>query len=161
MFKGVLLSLLLASCQLRAADEKKPLGADTARSLSASTLYILFLNSHAHTLHAVSAPNAGARAARAAQLHVRVSELDSIDRAAAMFSSQEESLREEALRYVKATDGAHQAHDPAIIHSFTMRREALASDALDTIHTQLSPASYAGLQRYVESQLRGRVHQLR
>ncbi len=61
----------------------------------------MFLNSHAHTLHAVSAPDAGARAARAAQLHVRVSELDSIDRAAAMFSSQEESLREEALRYVR------------------------------------------------------------
>jgi hypothetical protein len=118
----------------------------------ASALYIIFL----HRVASSSGARAG-RGDRAGELHLAPAELQAVDDAARVFVAQEEQLRQEALRYGSRRKLARESPDPAVVHSFAVRRASLASSAMAVIQAKISPPSFAGLRRFIDLQIRGAV----
>ena len=117
------------------------------------TLYILFLSAHAEDAARRAADNPGTPTADlAAHLHVKPSDLPAVDYVAALFAAQDKSLREEALKLHQAAQAAGNTVDVGTVRSFTTRRSSLATAAMESLRSRLSPESYAGLQQYLGAQ---------
>ena len=103
-------------------------------------------------------PNAGDMARR---MNVAPEDVRVIEQAATNFLSQESTLRQEALRYEHDRKASGQTPDPAIVRSFTVRRAALASAAIAAIQSQVSAASFSGLQQFMNTKIRYSIKTLR
>lgn len=114
--------------------------------------FIVFLIQHAKDAARHAHSGAGSSATnRAAQLHVRSEDVSLIDQEAQAYAAEDQKIHEEALQYREQCISANKPLDPAVVHSFTTRREAQAAVAFSEIQSQLSPSSYAGLNQYLTS----------
>lgn len=129
-----------------------PQTAAVSTAVGDPVLFILFLSQHAQDASrrasGVHGPNS---ASRAAQLHIKPADLSLVDQKALAYVTEGRKIHEEALQYREACIRANKPLDPAVVHSFTTRREAQAAAAFSEIRSELSPASYAGLEQYLTS----------
>ncbi|HEX5430971.1 MAG TPA: hypothetical protein VFW83_03330 [Bryobacteraceae bacterium] len=121
--------------------------ADGHHPIARPTLYTLFLTDRAASLGSGD----GTASDRAAALHVTVADIHLIDKTAADFAAKDRSLRSEALRYLRNMQKRHQPQDPRVVRSFTERRAALAVASFAVLRSELAPANYTALQRYLDS----------
>lgn len=121
--------------------------------LTNASVSITFLHQQAS---AASHPGASAANGihRAARLGVPPSELPVVDSTATLFVSQEKALAQEARQYHAGIRASNQTPDILKVKSFTARREALATAAMANLQRTISAAGFAGLQRYLATDLR-------
>ncbi len=134
----------------------------TDPKLDRSTLYILFLNQHALDAKGRLSGAPGARIGNLAEhLRVRPGDLQALDGNALSYVAQDKVIHQEALAYFHACQAAHRSLDPVVVHSFTLRRTALAVAAFSDIQSRLSPESFGGLQEYLSSTFLKSLHVMR
>lgn len=147
MSKLIALIVLLAGC-FSAVLGQTP----TASAIDQPTLYILFLTQHARDASRRAAGQGGASNADiASRFHVKPAEVPAIDAAAAQFVAQDTALTQEAWQTHLAAKSAGADLSLDAVHAFTARRAGLAIAAFTNLQSQLTPASYAGLQAYLQS----------
>jgi hypothetical protein len=95
---------------------------------------------------------------RASLIHVTLSDLNVIDRLATRFVAQESALKDESIAYLNKQRASKRPLDPAVVHSFTMRREALANEAFARIQSEVSKEGYEGFRGYIELEFRQSIH---
>ena len=88
-------------------------------------------------------------------------ELAVIDNIAAEFVAKQEQLQKEGRQYIDRYRAANHPVDPAVVHRFSTRRQALASAAAVEIQSKLSKEGYAGLQGYLDMDFKNSIHQRR
>ncbi len=121
------------------------------------TIYILFLTQHA----AVAADGRASDLNRAAALHLTVADLRVVDSVAAEFMRRDEILRTEARKYHRGVSALNRRQDPQIVHSFTVRRNALAMSAFTELQARMPPSEFGALQRYLSEDFNKSISVLR
>ena len=129
-------------------------GVAYAAGLNQPALCIMFLTEEASRARDEMAGGKGPGLVnRAARLHVQPADIAVIDRAAFDFVAAENRLREEARTWQRGELAAKRKPAAAKVQSFSRRRDQLALAAFAAIQTNISPASYKGLNDYLVSDL--------
>jgi hypothetical protein len=128
--------------------------------VSETNARILFLNIEAAEVGRRKAGEQTATTAseRAAVLHVSLPDLEVIDKIVTAFVEQQTVLKNGSIAYFNQQHASGLPLDPAIVHSFTVRREMLANEAFMRIRSEISTEGYEGFQRYFELEFRKSVH---
>ena len=103
-------------------------------------------------LHDVAQVSAGPKAADLGRL-IGVSSSDApiVASASLTYVDAERRLRDEALSYTNGLKNSGRPIDPAIIASFSSRRETLSLAALESIRRRISQSSSAALNEHLSS----------
>jgi hypothetical protein len=136
----VVLAILEATTLIGASDDFAP-------------LYIVFFHMQAQGATRSNGGGGAMPEETAARLHIQASELEALRTVAREFVKEEEHLRLEALQYHLSRSIQGEVLDRAVIHSFALRRAALACDAMERLKASLTPESFAGVHQFVTSEL--------
>jgi hypothetical protein len=136
---------------------------EVQQSIPRTDLYIIFLTLQASDARLREAPGyVGADfKAKAERMGIRTDEVYILHSAATDFANTDATLAHEAREYQRSRLEAREAPDPAIIRSFTARREQLANNCMNRLRSQLSPESAVALDRFLTSTLQASIQPMR
>ena len=135
------------------------LQAQESKQIPVEAQYVLFLHLQASDAKAQTSPNYKGPSIEnlAHRLRIEPHELSVLNEAAQEFVRQDKALADEGRQYLRKQNSLQRPIDEVVVHSFTLRREALAVTAFWKIQSRLSAVSFAGLQEFLESEFKDSI----